>query len=693
VSANTYPAVPPHATDIIPAAPVGSIDDPPHPPQRVRSHTPLRVSFASTSLSPMPSDDPCPSSQQAPDRADSPTPPPSTDYHIFAVYQRNTAVSSIPDSGATHTLIRETDAEILHSVAPFPPHTRRPQFEVVNGQFIVPIASGFIGFPNTNVTMRAYLFHDHDLADNLFGIALLLRHDYTATFTENDFALHTSSNVLQYSAKAPRSNTWRFSLPRPTDFRAAVVIRHEQHAEMVLFAYATFGSPSYQTFYNAAKRGWLHNYPNLTPDMVHRNQPHVPAYALGHIQASRSGVRSTRTHQTAEEVLRYTPVRQWSHRICVLIPRRANSCQRRVPTRVPVRIPCGRAPIHQAPHYHSPIIKIPRRSPVLRSRWTLPGDRFLRIAVHHDFPVQVLRSRRAPAIPHRVKPRRCIHAHVSILPGPRPPNPVPSLRQRIPRIPCAFLQAATSHCGACAAQPEAREQSRTRDPDVSKSLPLDPRGHPSQLPHQSGASSPAPGGSDPQHDARLARQHGYLRLPWHTSQTLRLSLAPVRNPTRGPRPRQRKMGQSRAHRFLPRSRPHPLSHYRAYHCFIVDTNATRICDSVMFYLAPLVLPGASRFDQLLQLTERLITAAESNPPAPHDQPLYAECLQKLKEFLIADAPDPTPTHNAVPPTASTRHHPSTDLGIDLVGYSFTDRALGQCEVVGLSTYTDKDNNV
>ncbi len=66
----------------------------------------------------------------------------------------------------------------------------------------------------------------------------------------------------------------------------------------------------------------------------------------------------------------------------------------------------------------------------------------------------------------------------------------------------------------------------------------------------------------------------------------------------------------------------------------------------------------------------------------------------LKEFLLADAPnapDGAPSHPAAPPTASTRHRPSTDLGIDLVGYTFTDRALGQCKVVGPSTYTDEDN--
>jgi hypothetical protein len=106
---------------------------------------------------------------------------PHFDYHIFAVYNRDTAVSFIPDSGATHILIRDFDAHILHSTTNFPPHTRRPQFEVADGQFIVPIASGFITFPDTDITLRAFIFRDNDLADNLFGIVPLLRHGYTAT--------------------------------------------------------------------------------------------------------------------------------------------------------------------------------------------------------------------------------------------------------------------------------------------------------------------------------------------------------------------------------------------------------------------------------------------------------------------------------------------------------------------------------
>jgi hypothetical protein len=116
----------------------------------------------------------------------------------------------------------------------------------------------------------------------------------------------------------------------------------------------------------------------------------------------------------------------------------------------------------------------------------------------------------------------------------------------------------------------------------------------------------------------------------------------------------------------------------------------------MFYPVPLVLPDASRFDQLLQLTERLVIAAESKSSEPDTLPLYTKCLQNLKDFLLADVtntPGLASLHITVPVTALTRHCPSTDIGIDLVGYTFTDRALGRCKVLAPSTYTDENNTV
>jgi hypothetical protein len=133
---------------------------------------------------------------------------------------------SLSSPTATHILIRDSDAHILHSTTTFAPHTRRPQLEFANRQFIVPISFGFITFPDTNVTLRAFIFRDHDLAYNLFGIAPLLRHGYTATFTEHDFALHTPDKILLYGTKAPHSNTWGFSLPRPKDFFWVTILSH-----------------------------------------------------------------------------------------------------------------------------------------------------------------------------------------------------------------------------------------------------------------------------------------------------------------------------------------------------------------------------------------------------------------------------------------------------------------------------------
>jgi hypothetical protein len=57
-----------------------------------------------------------------------------------------------------------------------------------------------------------------------------------------------------------------------------------------------------------------------------------------------------------------------------------------------------------------------------------------------------------------------------------------------------------------------------------------------------------------------------------------------------------------------------LTHYRSYRCLVSDTNSYRVSDNIILYPAPLVLPGASRFDQLLALTERLTLAAETHPP-------------------------------------------------------------------------------
>jgi hypothetical protein len=56
------------------------------------------------------------------------------------------------------------------------------------------------------------------------------------------------------------------------------------------------------------------------------------------------------------------------------------------------------------------------------------------------------------------------------------------------------------------------------------------------------------------------------------------------------------------------------SHYRSYRCLVQETNSVRISDSIILFPAPLVEPGASRFDQLYNF-EKLYNFCELFSPA------------------------------------------------------------------------------
>ncbi len=109
-----------------------------------------------------------------------------------------------------------------------------------------------------------------------------------------------------------------------------------------------------------------------------------------------------------------------------------------------------------------------------------------------------------------------------------------------------------------------------------------------------------------------------------------------------------------------------------------------MCNNIILYPASLVFPGASRFDQLLALTERLAHAAETH--TPHDQAQLNLCVDSLNTFLTTDsitqhspaarpqlptslapttamAPPVAPSVPIVPVTQSTRHRVPTQAPI------------------------------
>ncbi len=131
------------------------------------------------------------------------------------------------------------------------------------------------------------------------------------------------------------------------------------------------------------------------------------------------------------------------------------------------------------------------------------------------------------------------------------------------------------------------------------------------------------------------------------------------------------------------------SHYRSYRCMVQETNSIRIFDSIILFPAPLVEPGASRFDQLLAVTERIYAAAEATSTNDSRAQLF-EALALLRTFLASDQE----SNHTTPLTLSsgpTRHRPSSDTGSDIIGWHFKENSLGDCIVIAPDTFLDANN--
>jgi hypothetical protein len=232
----------------------------------------------------------------------------NTIHRIFTVYSLEVTFTS--DSGATDILIRACDSHILTHYTTYTNNDSPPGFDVANYHQIFPIAHCKLSIPNTQITLDAFVFHDDDLHSNLFGIAPLTQHGLSATYTNTDLQISAPTThgpkIIIYGVKKFNANVWRFSLPKAQHHTANQVVRHEQHAELVLYASATFGSLPTKTFYKAVANGWLTNYPTLTSEMIRKNQPHSPATALGHITIARSGIRSSQPKATKSKALATT---------------------------------------------------------------------------------------------------------------------------------------------------------------------------------------------------------------------------------------------------------------------------------------------------------------------------------------------------------------------------------------------------
>ncbi len=102
--------------------------------------------------------------------------------------QPGRSVTAIADSGASHVLIRASDAYILQSTE-FSPSKAHPYavLKAANHAIITAIGRGILAVQNLAVT--AYVFRDVDLANNLLGLVPFANLGCTTTFKPKSFRI------------------------------------------------------------------------------------------------------------------------------------------------------------------------------------------------------------------------------------------------------------------------------------------------------------------------------------------------------------------------------------------------------------------------------------------------------------------------------------------------------------------------
>jgi hypothetical protein len=128
---------------------------------------------------------------------------PPNDHRVFTVYRPQ--ITSTSDSGATDILVTHRASSKLTDYKPYTHNSSRPGFSIANQSTIYPIATGQLHISHTTVSLTAYVFHDSDLSDNLFGLAPLINLGYTATYSQTGISIDDSTHhTVIYGTKHPR---------------------------------------------------------------------------------------------------------------------------------------------------------------------------------------------------------------------------------------------------------------------------------------------------------------------------------------------------------------------------------------------------------------------------------------------------------------------------------------------------------
>ena len=160
------------------------------------------------------------------------------------------------------------------------------------------------GLPKIPVT----IFDDKDLRQSLISMNDYTQQGYAVVLTDEQIMIMKKDaltnaiqdiNIEVTNNKKISDRAWTIPLRPITQPTHSInhVVHNELNANFVKWWHASLGSPTINTMLDAIKLGALRNIERLTTKIVRQNPPHTMATAMGHLDNTRQGQRSTNPHK------------------------------------------------------------------------------------------------------------------------------------------------------------------------------------------------------------------------------------------------------------------------------------------------------------------------------------------------------------------------------------------------------------
>jgi hypothetical protein len=135
---------------------------------------------------------------------------------------------------------------------------------------------------------------------------------FSVAFTATTVTVSINDTIVLTGHRTPDTLLWQFPLPTPTpsppvNHSALATIGSATPAELVAFAHAALFSPALSTLHLALSKGFITNFPGITPTLLRKHPPRSIAMIKGHLDQMRQNQRSTKKPKKAPPVVAPPP--------------------------------------------------------------------------------------------------------------------------------------------------------------------------------------------------------------------------------------------------------------------------------------------------------------------------------------------------------------------------------------------------